>query len=199
MQNACKSGWRPAQAPDVTNYAKNTGHLRACEYCGSMPPDDLAAAIRAGAKLDPADRKYGWPHKFYVRDVPNPHAGLLESRMGSSHAVPICPTTGNPCASGEQSFGWPVCECMRERPESVTLGRKGDSEMTALPNGFSSTTGRQTFTWAERGKPADVTTWGKFYTVHLKDATPDDRTTIEAAMGLKFEFLDGGRVSWQPL
>lgn len=38
-----------------------------CSYCGSIQPADLALAIKQqGAKLDEADRKYGWPHKFYV-------------------------------------------------------------------------------------------------------------------------------------
>lgn len=40
---------------------------------------------------------------------------------------------------------------------------------------------------------------GKFYTVHLQDATPEDRETIEEHMGLRFTFPDDGqKVSWSP-
>lgn len=49
--------------------------FRTCSYCGGMHPLDLLAAIKAGATLDVADWKYGWPHKVYVEGVPNPLAG----------------------------------------------------------------------------------------------------------------------------
>lgn len=39
--------------------------------------------------------------------------------------------------------------------------------------------------------------WGKFYTVHLVDATPEERDIIERAMGLHIVF-DGDRVGWRP-
>ena len=43
------------------------GPKLACSYCGSAHPRELALAIRSGGvTLDPADRKYGWPHKFYL-------------------------------------------------------------------------------------------------------------------------------------
>ena len=76
--------WRDAIAPDMST-GRTTGTLRGCSWCGSMHPLDLAAAIKAGATLEPADRKYGWPHKFYVHNAPNPHAGLLGSRCSKSH------------------------------------------------------------------------------------------------------------------
>lgn len=43
-------------------------HFRRCGFCGSVHPDDLAAEPSWRAEW--ADRKYGWPHKFYV-DIPN--------------------------------------------------------------------------------------------------------------------------------
>jgi hypothetical protein len=43
-------------------------HYRTCSYCGSIHPADLAAETDWRAEW--ADRKYGWPHKFYVA-VPN--------------------------------------------------------------------------------------------------------------------------------
>ncbi|MGY6019618.1 hypothetical protein [Streptomyces spinosirectus] len=39
-------------------------HFRTCSYCGSIHPEDLAAEANWAAEW--ADRKYGWPHKFYV-------------------------------------------------------------------------------------------------------------------------------------
>lgn len=39
----------------------------------------------------------------------------------------------------------------------------------------------------------------KFYTVHLLDATPEDRDTIERHLGLKFTFVDNDTgVRWAP-
>ena len=81
-----------------------------CSYCGSICPEDLALALgQQGERLEEADRKYGWPHKFYVV-APGLHA--------------------------------------------------------------------------------------KFYTTHLQDADPGDRSVIERAMGLRFTFV-GDRVSWR--
>lgn len=49
----------------------NAAHqtFRSCAYCGSIHPADLAAELRAhpnAGTLEMADRKYGWPHKFYA-------------------------------------------------------------------------------------------------------------------------------------
>lgn len=51
--------------------------------------------------------------------------------------------------------------------------------------------------WRAPSQPASDTTSGKFYTVHLMDATIDDREVIEGHLGLHFEFLDDGKVSWK--
>lgn len=34
-----------------------------CTWCGSMPPDDFMAAVRAGAEISPTDKNY----KAYIR------------------------------------------------------------------------------------------------------------------------------------
>jgi hypothetical protein len=52
-------------------------------------------------------------------------------------------------------------------------------------------------TWVKYSM-ATETTHGKFYTVHLQDASAEDRATIEQHLGLKFEFTDDGSVRWQP-
>lgn len=39
--------------------------------------------------------------------------------------------------------------------------------------------------------PAKAYTEGKFYMIHLKDATPEDKAIIEKSLGLTFTFEDG--------
>ena len=69
-----------------------------------------------------------------------------------------------------------------------------------MPTGeFSQSTGEPTFTYREPGKPAKATTSGKFYTVHLLDASPEDRQVIEQHLGLSFEFDEQGGVRWWPV
>lgn len=47
--------------------------FKACGYCGSMCPEELANLIEEGkAIMGGSDWKYGYPHKFYV-DIKNPH------------------------------------------------------------------------------------------------------------------------------
>jgi len=58
---------------------------RTCGYCGSIHPQDLYYWLERGvARLERADRKYGWPHKFYVEGIPNPIAGQLVVTSWSS-------------------------------------------------------------------------------------------------------------------
>lgn len=153
--------WRDAKAPDIAA-GETTGRLRGCGYRGSMHPADVAAAIKAGAQGHWADFKYGWPHKAYFDNVPNPHEGMLEVRSSSS----------------EKSERFPH-EIREPRYDERTGERVADYvRYTEVP------------------KPAGPTTYGKFYTVHLLDATPEDRAVIEAHLGLKFEFDDAGGVRW---
>jgi hypothetical protein len=58
--------------------------FRSCSYCGSMHPEDMLNALRAGAKAGGSDWKYGWPHKFYIDGIPNSQAGNLVTRMSMS-------------------------------------------------------------------------------------------------------------------
>ena len=50
--------------------------------------------------------------------------------------------------------------------------------------------------WVEAGRPAGAVTHGKFYSVHLQDASADDRGLIEQHLGLAFQFDDNGGVRW---
>ncbi|MCA0214725.1 MAG: hypothetical protein LCH79_16300 [Proteobacteria bacterium] len=203
-----KVPWDPASPPDLKaaypeSRTRTTGRLRSCGYCGSMHPADVAAAIRAGAKGDWADWKYGWPHKAYFDGIPNPHAGMLESRMSTSHATPICKYSGKACEHGEQSSHRPHQSCTCLAPgfvgDAPTEGvTSGGQRMVRVQIGFNRTTGAPEFGWQHPGEPARATTYEKFYTVHLQDATPEDRALIEQHLGLAFEFSDDGRVAWKP-
>lgn len=59
------------RAPDARN--PDGEPFRRCSYCGSIHPEDFIAAIDAGAQLGGSDWKYGWPHKFYLMNIPNPN------------------------------------------------------------------------------------------------------------------------------
>lgn len=187
--------WRPAAPPDLSlrNTRHTTGRLRSCGYCGSMHPTDLAAALAVGAKAHWADFKYGWPHKMYVEGIPNPHAGMMESRFGAGSAVPTCPKTNAACESGRQDFYHPVCECMKQA--EPTEGFHESTPVVRMQSGFRPHDGKPNYSWHEAGRPAKSTTDGKFYTVHLKDATDDEKHVIHRAMGLRFDFSDG-KVTW---
>lgn len=143
--------WDEAVAPDLSSGDERllSGRIRMCAYCGSMHPADVAAAIKAGAHGEWADMKYGWPHKAYFHGVPNPHAGLLESRHTANY---------------KHSDDW------------VQIGERS---------------------WRGPGAPADAIMMWKFYTVHLMDATPEDRTLIENHLGVRFDFTEDGQVIWK--
>lgn len=70
-------------------------------------------------------------------------------------------------------------------------------KVVQVPNGYDSATGQPKTKWIGAPEPAPATTHGKFYVVHLEDASPADRDTIEHHLGLRFEFTDGG-VAWSP-
>lgn len=163
LMNGSTPVWRDGFPPDLSR-GLTTGRLSSCSWCGSMHPTDLAAALTAGAKGHWADFKYGWPHKFYIDDVPNPHAGMLEVRALSSYKSEQYPHE------------------MREPRYDQKTGERVDDYVT----------------YTETPKPAAATTWGKFYTEHLQDATPEERVVVERAMGLNFHFDDKGGVRWEP-
>jgi hypothetical protein len=59
--------------------------FRRCSYCGSIHPEDLLAVVEAGARLGGSDWKYGWPHKFYVENIPNPNSARRVEIGGRSY------------------------------------------------------------------------------------------------------------------
>lgn len=84
-----------------------------CSFCGSLHPAKAVELFKTGAHAEWADRKYGWPHKAYLKPAPE-HNGQA-----------------------------------------------------------------------------------KFYSVHLQDATEEERQILEYYLGLDFTFADDGGVSWK--
>ena len=144
-----------------------------------MEPSELAEAIRQGAKADLADTKYGYPHKYYITDIPNRYKG--DARTVSSMTKPI---GGGFTAEEQARYGFNSVSHVKRtvivERDGVEVERSTDESMHY-----------------EKVELEGDTTHGKFYVRHLLDASPDDRKTIERALGLSFTF-DGESVSWQP-
>jgi hypothetical protein len=141
-------------------------HFRTCSYCGSIHPEDLAN--ESGWAADWADRKYGWPHKFYVQ-VPNRAPGQRYVIGATSADQPHGDGTGwlpsSDVPDDVNSEGW------RDLATSyrwVLIGTRA--------------THHAKFYSVHLADPAI-------------QALALDR--IQAASGLRFRFADG-RVSWAP-
>jgi hypothetical protein len=165
--------WNSPKSPeqDVSRSGmRSAREFWTCGYCGSMHPQELAAAIRQGATVSWADRKYGWPHKIYVEGAPNRYAGHGEIRSG-------------------------VTYCSRPPQDEIDAGK-----WERYQDGFDRDTGEPTHSYRTplpTPTPAsEIVSHAKFYTLHLQDASAADREVIERAMGLRFVF-DGDSVRWE--
>lgn len=132
--------WRPA-GKRLHPENDHVPAFRTCSYCGSIHPEDLLNALRAGAKAGGSDWKYGWPHKFYVDGIPNSQAGnLVTHTSGSGHG----PVTDEKRAEYQRYV----------RPGGVlevTDDADGRGHRFKVRN------------------PDGATTHGKWYNVHLQD------------------------------
>jgi hypothetical protein len=146
-------------------------HFRRCSYCGSMHPEDLVTIARG--RVDWADRKYGWPHKFYVH-VPNQNPAALFVLGASLQAGDY---EGRP--------GWVRHEDLTEEHRAI-LDRDGWKYGDEPGGMLQFGTRREHF--------------GKVYTVHLADPMLSGEVRDQAAelCGLRFTFIEGGRISWEP-
>lgn len=142
-------------------------HYRTCSFCGSINPEDLAA--EPIWRADWADRKYGWPHKFYV-DIPN----LEPDRLFA---------IGSTSRFKEEDRGRYVP--FEELTEEQLAIVKRDNWKTGPGQGIYFGT-----------RPSHH---AKFYSIHLSDAelSAEVKQIIERKSGLEFTFLANGRVSWK--
>jgi hypothetical protein len=151
-------------------------HFRRCSYCGSVHPEDVAATFRfkAGATADWADRKYGWPHKFYIH-ISNPDPAAIFC-VGSASG-------GTRTDEELEDEGYiPLSKLNAEQRQVMERDGMGGSEAGVAGVRFG--------TRAEH--------FGKFYTVHLADPAIDESTheSIALGSGLRFHFEDG-TVRWE--
>lgn len=160
--------------PWVWRDPSHAEHYRTCSWCGSINPEDLAAEPNWTASW--ADRKYGWPHKFYVDVVNREPERLFVVGMASRDPRP-------------EEEGWIKWDDL-------------DEEQRKVVDDWNGIVVRSKATAEEH--PAAVmlatrqTHHAKFYSVHLADPniTPEVRNTIEERSGLRFAFREG-RVTWQ--
>jgi len=139
--------------------------------------------------------------------------GLLRhcSYCGSMHPADVAAAikSGARGEWADRKYGWPHKAYFDGIPNPHVGLLESRASRSDMPNpdesdkwrrvqrGFNSRTGEPEYWWAETGQPASATTHGKFYSVHLQDATPEDRAVIEAHLGLVFEFSDDGQnVKW---
>lgn len=147
-------------------------HFRRCSYCGSMHPDDLVTTARG--RIDWADRKYGWPHKFYVH-VPNQNPDALFA-VGSGPGL----VEGQP-----NPEGWVNGSDLT--PAQVDILAR---------DGWGGVDENRSYLFGPRREH-----FGKVYTIHLADPALSEETRVAAAemCGLRFEFVPGGRIRWEPV
>lgn len=148
-----------------------------------------------------------------VADAERSAIGSLRgcSYCGSMHPADVAAAirSGAKFSWADRKYGWPHKAYgdgipnphagMPEVRASASHPTPGFPREVRKPR-FSPTTGERVddyVTYTEEPKPASATTCGKFYSVHLQDATPDDRALIESHLGIAFYFTGDGHVCCQ--
>jgi hypothetical protein len=151
---------------------------------GSVSGDKRADhPYQGGWHAEWADRKYGWPHKFYV-DIPNrsPADLFIAGAQSGGHTRPDWKPPAP--VAGEDGVGWVAFGDLTRSQRKIVV-RDG---------------------WgASKDDRSDFYLFGtrtshhaKFYTAHLADPalSADAKAAIERRSGLRFTFEDG-RVGWE--
>lgn len=141
--------------PTVWRPADQRG-FRTCGFCGSIHPEDLLRVLQAGARLECADWKYGWPHKFYVSNIPNPNHGKLVPRVWASDEWPVSEARSEHWNKVAQSYGG--------RLEFEQSGPAGCKVTVLAPDG--------------------PTTHAKWYNVHLSDLSAEAFDALAPRLGV---------------
>lgn len=192
-QGACttcgEAGWEAcfrAQQPPWYTQAKASGELSGIGEAEQALMDSRHPAHSydpGGAYASWADRKYGWPHKFYVERLRSREPERLH--VISSHR----PAKEGPYAPGGERYTSPreSSPGLRwvppsEIPEGTVADGWGDLEDCDLVG---------------LGTRPDL--HAKFYTAHLKDprVSQDVKDAIGRASGLRLTWLEDGRVQWE--
>lgn len=192
-QGACavcgETGWEAhfrAQQPAWYPQAKARGEL------DGFPADQIARAeaMHAPHAYDPggayaswADRKYGFPHKFYVENLKNREPDRL-----------FIVGTHSEAAEGPYAPGGAQHEPIHERYPGQRWVRPSEIPEGAVTAGHGELREDRDMVQIDTRR----TLFAKFYTVHLSDPAIDAgaRDAIERAGGLRFTFTDDGRIGW---
>ena len=120
-----------------------------------------------------ADRKYGWPHKFYAEGLKPRDPSLLHC-TGSSNGAERPGGSGDWVRAGELT---------REQKRII---KDGGMHSGGKFEGWYLLQPRSTL-------------HAKFYTIHLADPaiSQDVKDKIQRASGLRFRFTDDGKVGWE--
>jgi hypothetical protein len=139
--------WRPAVDSDARAAPGRESYrpFRVCSFCGSMHPEDLVAALKAGARLSGSDWKNGWPHKFYVHDIPHSHPDREVYKGGRSGPKYRCVTCG--FEPDPVTFPPKLCEHVRSSRDYEVIGHYSHNDFG----------------------PVGLVLQGKWYNDHLAD------------------------------
>jgi hypothetical protein len=163
--------WRDPSMSEPYSYP-----FRTCSYCGSIHPGDLLKYLGEGAHLEGSDWKYGWPHKFYVRGIPNPLAGKQVAVGSESYPIYACSMCGEE-KSGKDSRPSEPCGCC-DAARWIVKRREDKKIMGDAP--------KETF--------------AKFYNIHLADLDPDSVQILSQEMsrssGIEF-FMAGEKLRYR--
>lgn len=128
-------------------------------------------------------------------------AGRLRScgYCGSMHPVDVANAirSGAKGSWADKKYGWPHKAYFDGVPNPHAGLMEVRASASFMPDGCTDWIQCGDH-WHEHPRPASATTNGKFYSVHLMDATPEDRDVIETHLGLHFDFKDDGGVTWKP-
>lgn len=120
------------------------------------------------------------------------------SYCGSMHPTDVVAAikAGATGEIADMKYGWPH----KIYFDSIPNPHKGllevRSSATFKPEGKDDWVKTPDLGWREPGTPAAEKIFWKFYTLHLQDATPEEREVIEEHIGLHFEFEPEGGVRW---
>lgn len=154
--------------------------FRTCSYCGSINPVDLVRKPEWFASW--ADRKYGYPHKFYVEGFANADPDRLFV-LGTAY------NTDMPSRGVDGGIEW---HRTSKLPAHLRKVAKSEGYLDRVKLGMREPE------WLGFGKRALL--FAKFYTEHFKDTRISDevKDAIMRRSGLWIEFdADGpGSVAW---
>ena len=134
------------------------------------------------------------------------------SYCGSMHPADVAAAikAGAKGHFADRKYGWPhklyfdgvpnpfagMLESLTSKT-TATEDEIASGEFIRVLAGYHTATGEPYYAYCHKGTPARATTYEKFYTVHLQDATPEDRAVIEEHICISLTF-ENGRVSWKP-